>query len=140
MKCNECHEVDGEAVSGRVFRCKDCNALRSRIHRLFQKPSMNKTEQAFKAMTKDERESDEHALMGDGLAAVMETLVTSKTTTTNAVSFKGTGEFFDEADLTEKYAKKPQQLASILRNTRQVYDLIRETTLRRHQACLLRCK
>ena len=41
--------------------------------------------------------------MGDGLAAVIETLVTSKTTTTNTVSLKGTGEWFDEADLTEKY-------------------------------------
>ena len=132
VKCNECHEVDGEAVPGAVFRCKDCNALKSRVHRLFQKPGMNKTEEVFKAMTKDEREKffrDQHALMGDGLAAVMETLVTSKTTTTNSVSFKGTGEFFDEADLTEKYAKKPQQLASILRNTRKVYDSIRETTL-----------
>ena len=132
MKCNECHEVDGEAVPGAVFRCKDCNALKSRIHRLFKKPGMDKTEEVFKAMTKDEREKffrDQHALMGDGLAAVMETLVTSKTTTTNSVSFKGTGEFFDEADLTEKYAKKPQQLASILRNTRKVYDPIRETYL-----------
>ena len=132
MNCNECHEVDGEAVPGAAFRCKDCNALKSRIHRLFKTPGMDKTEEVFKAMTKDEREKffrDQHALMGDGLAAVMETLVTSKTTTTNSVSFKGTSEFFDEADLTEKYAKKPQQLASILRNTRTVYDPIRETTL-----------
>ena len=67
--------------------------------------------------------------MGDGLAAVIETLVTSKTTTTNTVSFKGTGEWFDEADLTTKYVKKPQQLAAILRNTRKVYDTIREITL-----------
>ena len=132
VRCNECHEVDMAPVSGNVFRCKDCNALRSRIRRLFQKPVMDKTEEAFKAMTKDEREKffrDQHALMGDGLAAVMETLVTSKTTTTNTVSFKGTGDFFDEADLAEKYAKKPQQLAAILRNTRKVYDPIRETTL-----------
>ena len=132
VKCNECHEVDGEAVSGLVFRCKDCNALKSRLFRLFQKPGMDKTEEVFKAMTKDEREKffrDQHALMGDGLAAVMETLVTSKTTTTTTMSFKGTGEFLDKADLTEKYAKKPQQLASILSNTRKVYDPIRHTTL-----------
>ena len=56
MKCNECHEVDGEAVSGCVFRCKNCNALKSRLQRLFQKPGMNKAEVAFKAMTKDERD------------------------------------------------------------------------------------
>ena len=67
--------------------------------------------------------------MGDGLAAVMKTLVTTTTTTTNSVSFKGTGEFFDEEDLTEKYARKPQQLVSIPRNTRKFYDPIRETHL-----------
>ena len=132
IKCNECHEVDGEAPSGGVFRCKDCNALKSRLQRLFQKPGMSKSEVAFKALSKDEREKffrDEHAAMGDALAAAMETVVSSKTTTTNTVSFKGTGEFLDEQDLSEKYAKKPEQLAAILRNTRKIYDPIRETTL-----------
>ena len=37
--------------------------------------------------------------------------------------------FLEEADLREKYAKKPEQLEAILRNTRPVYDPIRETTL-----------
>ena len=78
MNCNECHEVDGEAVPGAVFRCKDCNALKSRIHRLFKKPGMEKIEEVFKAMTKDEQESSSATSMhscGDGLAAVMKTLV-----------------------------------------------------------------
>ena len=132
MKCNECYEVDGEAVLGAVFRCTDCNELMSRLQRMFKKPGLSRTEVAFNAMSKDERAEffrEEHASMGRGLAAIVEALVASKTTTTSTVSLKGTGAFLEEADLREKYAKKPEQLEAILRNTRPVYDPIRETTL-----------
>jgi len=132
-KCVECNEVEGVPQgAGRAFRCKDCNALKSRIRRLLEKPGMSNQALAYQAMTKEERVAfyrDEHALMGDSLAAKFETLSKTTTKTAETMSFKGTGDWLDSPDLKTKYAKKPSQLAAILRNTRTVYDNMREVTL-----------
>lgn len=42
---------------------------------------------------------------------------------------EGTGNFIDEEDLKEKYAKKPLQLAAIMKNTKRFRDPVRECTL-----------
>ena len=132
-KCIECNEVEGVAQgAGRVFRCNDCNALKSRIRRLLQKPGMSNQALAYQAMTKEERVAfyrDEHALMGDSLAAKFETLSKKTVKGRETVSFKGTGDWLDNPDLKIKCAKKPSQLDAILRNTRTVYDNTREVTL-----------
>ena len=51
---------------------------------------------------------------------MQETIVESKRLSTK-VEFEGTGEYFDEADMNEKYKNKTEQLQNILANTRRFF-------------------
>ena len=111
-------------------RCKACHSLRSRINRVTSK---------FGALAEDwtkvsEQEKQEfykkyQDLAGEGLLTrLQETIVESKRNSTS-VTFEGTGEYFDEMDMNEKYKNKPEQLANIFANTRNYFCPVRQVWL-----------
>ena len=68
-------------------------------------------------------------LSGNALHLKMQEAISQRVTKKSSVKFVGTGEWLDEQDLEEKYAKKPDQLANIKHNTRTMVCPIRRVKL-----------
>ena len=66
---------------------------------------------------------------GLALATAVQLHVEERKTDKLVLSFKGTGEFMDLADLTEKFKDKPEQLASIKKHGKTLWDKNRGCTL-----------
>ena len=101
-----------------IYRRIDCNSYRGNRDRvLLRRFDLQNT---WCGLATDERKSfiDEHRQDPDKFEASLEILVEEKRVQKLLRSFKGTGTFFDEHDLTDKYKKKPEVLAAILKNTR----------------------
>ena len=129
VKCIECGTAEGKVGGNQSFRCGDCNSLKSRLQRLFQK-SVIGTE--FRALEKEKKQAfyrDNHEKMGADLTASVEEIVSRTVKHEESVLFQGTGEFIDEVDLRLKYTTKPGRAENIMKNTRTIYDNISETTL-----------
>lgn len=132
--CTECGQAMEQGNSGGshgCYRCGKCNRLRSRITRLFSKLS-DEQKNAFANIPKEEKHkwfSDNHEKIGKDLSAALQEVVSFEIKEEVFTEFKGTGKFFDEEDLKDKYAKKPKQLAAILKNARKVECPVREVTL-----------
>ena len=111
-------------------RCKACHSLKSRVNRVISKHGAlaedwtNVTDEQKKEFYKNFQNA-----AGDELIARMqETIVESKRLSTK-VEFEGTGEYFDEADMNEKYKNKTEQLQNILANTRRFFCTVRQVWL-----------
>jgi hypothetical protein len=130
--CVECRVKAGKPTgTSTSFRCSDCNSLRSRITRTLQKEGQEKVS-AFKTLSKQEKIeffAKNREAMGEELSAAVQDVITRVLKTTNEVEFKGTGEFLDEEDIRTKYASKPQQADAIIKNTRSIFDTMREVTV-----------
>jgi hypothetical protein len=127
--CLECHAVSGKKNGLAPFRCSDCNSLRSRLTRLLTKDDNQEQAGAFKTLTKDEKIeffAKNRKAMGDELSVAVHDVISRVLKKTEELEFSGTGVFLDEVDLLEKYAKKPLQAAAIMKNSRSVFDPIRE--------------
>jgi hypothetical protein len=134
--CYECKVNRGDPGYG-SFRCKDCNSLKSRVARMLSRRvalSGEKDElgSAFKDLTKEEKVkffASNSKTFGDELSVAVQDVITRVLKQTEETEFKGTGGFMDEHDLREKYAKKPKQADAILKNTRSMFDTIRDVML-----------
>ncbi len=87
---------------------------------------------AFKGLSKEEKVkffATNSKTMGDELSVAVQDVITRVLNKTEEVEFKGTGNFMDEHDLREKYAKKPDQADAIIKNTRAMFDTMREVML-----------
>jgi hypothetical protein len=87
---------------------------------------------AFKCLTKEEKVkffATNSKTIGDELSVAVQDVITRVLKKTEEQEFKGTGDFMDEHDLREKYAKKPKQADAILKNTRTMFDTLREVML-----------
>ncbi len=87
---------------------------------------------AFKGLTKEEKVkffASNSKTFGDELSVAVQDVITRVLKQTEETEFKGTGGFMDEHDLREKYAKKPKQADAILKNTRSMFDTLREVML-----------
>ena len=62
------------------------------------------------------------------LARMQETVVESKRMSSK-VEFEGTGQYFDETDMNERYKNKAEQLQNIFANTRKFYCPVRQVWL-----------
>jgi hypothetical protein len=128
--CIECQIKSGKPNAG-SFRCSDCNSLRTRIRRLMQNGGQEQTS-AFQALSKQEKTdffAKNRNTMGYDLSVAVQDVISRVLKTSDEVEFKGTGEFLDEADIREKYVNKPKQADAILKNTRSMFDTMREVTV-----------
>lgn len=111
-------------------RCKSCHSLKSRINRVISKHGSlaqdwtNVTEEQKKEFYKN----FQNAAGEDLLARMQETIVESKRLSTK-VEFEGSGEYFDETDMNERYKNKPEQLQNIFANTRRFFCAVRQVWL-----------
>ena len=91
-----------------------------------------KVAEDWKDQTPDQRAEffkDSHELVGGDLAAAIQVRVKEVRRTNFAQSFRGTGKFFDEDDLRDKYKNKPEQLANVLANAKAFQCPIRDVKL-----------
>lgn len=129
VKCIECGTTEGKVGGNHSFRCGDCNSLKSRLQRLFQKSDIGGE---FRALEKEKKQAfyrDNHEKVGADLTASVEEIVSRTVTHEESVLFQGTGEFIDEVDLRLKYTTKPGRAEKIMENSRTIYDHISATKL-----------
>jgi hypothetical protein len=130
--CIECHSNRGVPTgSSRGFRCTECNSLKSRVQRVLTKVGQEQAS-AFRDLSKDEKMkffAKNRMAMGEELSVAIQEVTTRVTKRVEELEFKGTGEFMDEHDVREKYAKKPDQAEAILQNSRSMFDPMRGVTL-----------
>eukprot|EP00973_Karenia_brevis_P080026 11102949-Karenia_brevis.AAC.1 len=113
-------KADGKRNPKQVILCKVCNAFKSRVYQLVQKRGL--TSFGWSKMTSEERTEfyNKHAdKSGDALETAIQECIQHITRKSSIVAMEGTGEWLDEEDLDEKYAKKPLQLAAIKKNTKR---------------------
>ena len=111
------------AITGATeqWRCKKCNALRSRIHRL------NTSVDGFQDLTPEERAQfmlDNQSTFSQDLLKNMHEVSLQARMRKSSSLFKKHGEYFDETDLRDKLKNKPDQLQRILTSghTLQCHD------------------
>ncbi|CAE7365267.1 unnamed protein product [Symbiodinium sp. CCMP2456] len=118
QECTESVTCARHSKGSEVRRCRRCHASKSAIQRLAR---------AHDGLVQDfARISDR-----DLVARIEETVQCWQTESTKN-SFRGTGEFLDEHELWTRYKDKPdgaQQYESVKRNSKQLYDRVREVTL-----------
>ena len=133
MFCGSC----GEKVlkEGKCSKCKGDGAFRTRLYRALsamkeggdQSIAVSFTNLSDKEKAKFKQEH--HETLGAHLKMAIRNRVTlsRKTQTTQAARAKG--HMKDEIDLREKYGKKPEQLANILKNAYSITCPIRRVQL-----------
>ena len=111
-------------------RCKACHTLKSRINRVMSKHG-NLAEDWTKVTEEQKREfyKKYQESMGDDLVARLQETVTESKRVSSSVEFQGTGDYFDEEDMNDKYKNKPEQLANIMANTRTFFCPVRQVWL-----------
>ena len=130
--CIECHTTRGPPTgSSRGFRCTDCNSLKSRVQRVLTKVGQEQAS-AFRGLSKNEKMeffAKHRTTMGEELSVAIQEATIRVTKRVESIEFNGTGEFMDEADIREKYGKKPEQAEAILQNSRSMFDPMRQVIL-----------
>jgi hypothetical protein len=130
-KCIGCGVTDGPEGNNGSFRCQECNRLKSRLISVFANMPAD-TKSSFLGMDKKQKQqfyADHHTAFGDDLSMAVQESVSQVEAEVSKVLQSGTGNFIDEENLKEKYAKKPLQLAAIMKNTKRFRDRVRECTL-----------
>ena len=133
VKCNRCIRYISKDA-GQQIRfgglCNECNRLATRMTRLLaDTPEQLK---AYKEMSRERKATffkDNHQKFGSDLQAALEQVIEEKIEETHVASMEGTGEWLDEDDLALAFKDKPKQFEAIKRNSKPMYDPIREVYL-----------
>ena len=126
---NPC-KLCGEPSPENQQRCNQCSSLAMRVSRYFKKNPEEKDD--FNELDQEEKKKffkEARLCVGDDLKSMIKASVTQQKTKTMRVNFRGSGEYMDLQDLTAAYQGKPEQLQSIIENTRKFYCPVRQTTL-----------
>lgn len=111
-------------------RCKKCHTLKSRVNRIIESQGASVVDWTkISGETKAEFMAQNADKSGDHLLQKMQETIGEWTRKSSLVSFKATGEFFDESDLCKRYKDKPEQLASIKEHGRKYWDASRRVYL-----------
>ena len=87
---------------------------------------------SFGKISKEEKQEffrDHQGFMGEDLLKALKSFLQLSLTEEKVDGFAATGKFIDEADLDEKYANKPDQLANIKQRARKFFHPDRQVTL-----------
>ena len=122
-KCSTC------AAPGVDGRCKPCSAVAVRITRVLSDDGKLKGVWKLQDIDKTRFYQRAQGMYGDELTKLMYAEMEEATSLKTEVTLVGNGDFLDKEDLEDKYKKKPQRLAAILKNARQIYDEVSETWL-----------
>ncbi len=109
-----------------TYACKSCNRLSNRIYKAQAEDESLKG--CMDKLTADDRKEffvTHCEVLGPELAALLKTTATKSHLLVESEGFNANGDWLDEADLTEKYKSKPQQLESILAKARSFTHPIR---------------
>ncbi len=109
-----------------TYACKSCNRLSNRIYKAQAEDESLKG--CMDKLTADDRKEffvTHCEVLGPELAALLKTTATKSQLLVESEGFNANGDWLDEADLTEKYKSKPQQLESILAKARSFTHPIR---------------
>ena len=120
VACGARMNCKGEAE--KVYRCKECHNLRGRINTVIQNQGLVDDWDFGSEDQKAAFFQKYSGARGSGLSTAVLLHVEERKTDKLVLAFKGTGEFLDLADLTERFKDKPDQLASIKQNGRTIYD------------------
>ena len=102
-----------------TYRCLQCNSLHNRIKRATGNDSEFKN--AFQSLTdKEVFFKNNHELVGSALKAKILECSKLTSTTTHSNDFYGSGDYLDEFELEEQYAKRPEVVERIMKNSRSV--------------------
>ena len=126
-KCNLCSQDSGSA------RCKPCGSVAVRVSKImksYDSEYVNKWRSAMSnPIDKTEFYATAQTTFGPDLEKLMKHTVTETVSDETQVEFKGTGNFMDLVELTEKYKTRPKRLEAIKKNARQISCPVYETTL-----------
>ena len=120
IECISCHEkgLKPEDVSivlrantkrsKHIYRCKRCNACKSRCERLVQSHgTLVKDWTTVSTEKKKEFYKENYKLANENLIVKMQEAIQDTKRMTSITQFKGTGVWLDKKDLEEKYKNKP---------------------------------
>ena len=114
----------------RVFRCKRCHDLRSRIERL-QNGHGNLVED-WRKLSQEEKDafiSSNQELAGPNLVAKLSETIIMRKRVSSKVNFGGHGDYLSEHDLELKYKDQPDVAKAIVKNGRKMFDPVKELWL-----------
>ena len=126
-----CSQCKTETVVFPVARCKPCNTIYNRVLQCKQVMD-GSCIQAFDAMDKDKKLDFYNTcrdLTGQHLKGFMKQFLEKEVQTTTQTHLSGNGVWRDEADLKEKYEKKPDQLEAVKANARTMMCPLRQCVL-----------
>ena len=127
----ECYRCDRYiSKTGLSKLCNECNRLATRMSRMLA----DKPEQftAYKEMSHERKKTffkENHQKLGTDLQAAFEQVIEEQIEETHVASMEATGEWLDEEDLALAFKDKPKQIEAIKRNSKSMYDPIREVYL-----------
>ncbi|CAK0904605.1 unnamed protein product, partial [Prorocentrum cordatum] len=98
------------------WRCTDCNAFRGKRDRWFRDEPILKAEWQRMPVEKRNEWINEHRDHPEGLLSALQTKVCETQRTHESEERAGSGTYFDEADIREKYKRKPDVAQSIIDN------------------------
>ena len=108
----------GAMTDQKSGRCRECGNMAVRMSRVLANKS-DEFKFAFEsgrhAIDKTEFANKCKGLFGDDLVAVMESVVNNTYVREQEVQCVGTGEYFDEVEMKEKYKNNPVRLAALLK-------------------------
>ena len=128
IKCPMCKQMKPESectivakarssTASDTYRCLQCNSLHNRIKRATGGDSEFK--HAFQSLTdKEAFFKNNHELIGSALKAKILQCSQLTSTTTHSDDFYGSGDYLDEIELKDKYAKRPEVAERIMKNSR----------------------
>ena len=132
--CTTCKQPVGEDFvtlrEGKQVRCGPCNRLGSRIHGVLRrKPELKDKWVNMSVENKYDFFVKNHKAMGDQLPALIEQSVQHVASRAKTAGFTMKGEYMDVVDLKKLYEGKPEQLASVMANAKQITCPVRGVVL-----------
>jgi len=130
VMCYICKEPVSSAKTDTVCRCKKCNACMSRLNRIMTQRSEfvedwgNQSDEQRQAFYMENRNK-----YGKDLEGAVHIIMTETRMKKITHKFNGSGKWYDEADMRERYKNKPDQLSAVLNNCAKMFCPKRETTL-----------
>ena len=124
----------GETKAASQKRCPKCQSVATNYCRVKKEMGAEKAlvwNDALNTGKIDKQQfmADAREVMPKDLAKLVDQYLEELFLAEDEVAMVGTGEFLDEDDLKEKYAKKPQRLAAILKNAKRMWCNISECEL-----------
>ena len=105
--CTASTRIKFKGDVAQVYRCKDCHSLRGRINTVIQNHGLVDDWDFASEDQKVAFYKKYGAARGSALATAVQLHVEERKTDKLVLTFKGTGEFLDLADLTERFKGKP---------------------------------